>query len=130
MSIASIFNVEVRCPFLDHRFAEFALSLPSDQTFYAGYTKWIVRRSLRGRLPDSVLGMFNKIVPSAIAERGLRERSVDTIKNLLSNMWLEEMGIVDANLVKQAYQDYLDNKTTSTSFFSPVLVESWLRRWH
>lgn len=130
ISVASNFGIEMRYPLWDHRFVEFALSLPSDQIYHAGYTKWIVRRSLRGRLPESVLDMFNKIVPAAIAARGLRERSVGTIKKFLSHMRLEELGVVNANLVKQAYQDYLDGKTDSIDFFLPVFVEAWLRRWH
>lgn len=127
--IASGFHVELRHPLWDHRLIEFALSLPSDQIYHAGYAKWIVRRSLREQLPKQVLEMFSKIVPAAIAHRGLRERSIEKIKNLLVNMRLEELGIVNSVKLQEVYQDYLEGKTENTAFFLPVVVEAWLRRW-
>lgn len=128
-NIKDIFKIEMRYPFWDHRLIEFALSLPAEQVFHAGYAKWIVRRSLRGRLPDEVLDLPRKIIPPTIAERGLRERSVAAVQTLLTNMRLAEMGIVDEELLRQTYLDYLAGKTNNYVFFFPAVLESWLRRW-
>jgi len=48
-------SLEARVPFLDHRLAEFALSLPSDAKFRQGRGKWILRRAVADLVPPSVL---------------------------------------------------------------------------
>lgn len=48
------FSIESRVPFLDHRIAEFAFSLPDDCKMEAGITKRILRESMHGILPDAI----------------------------------------------------------------------------
>jgi asparagine synthase (glutamine-hydrolysing) len=47
--------LEARSPFLDHRFMEFAASIPADLKVRGGEKKWILREALRGWLPDDIL---------------------------------------------------------------------------
>jgi asparagine synthase (glutamine-hydrolysing) len=53
MSMAE--SLEVRAPFLDSRFATYALSLPSHLKLAKGLGKYVLRYALRDRLPSSVL---------------------------------------------------------------------------
>jgi asparagine synthase (glutamine-hydrolysing) len=53
MSMAN--SLEARVPLLDHPLIEFAASLPADLRFRAGQTKYLLKRVLRGRVPDEVL---------------------------------------------------------------------------
>jgi asparagine synthase (glutamine-hydrolysing) len=55
------FSREVRLPFLDHRLVEFSLSLPDDSLFYRGESKWILRRAMRGIVPDPILDRRDKV---------------------------------------------------------------------
>ncbi len=55
------FSIEVRLPFLDPRVAEFALSLPPEFLWRDGTTKWLLRRAMRGRVPDLVLDRRDKV---------------------------------------------------------------------
>jgi asparagine synthase (glutamine-hydrolysing) len=55
------FSIEVRLPFLDPRVAEFALSLPPHLLWRNGTTKWLLRRAMRGLVPDRVLERRDKI---------------------------------------------------------------------
>lgn len=48
-------SLEVRPPLLDHRLVEFALSLETRLLRQHGADKWILRRSLAGRVPEEVL---------------------------------------------------------------------------
>jgi asparagine synthase (glutamine-hydrolysing) len=48
-------GLEARCPFLDQHVASFAAGLPSDMKLHGRTTKWILRRALRGLLPDEIL---------------------------------------------------------------------------
>jgi asparagine synthase (glutamine-hydrolysing) len=53
MSMAE--SLEVRAPFLDSRLAAYALALPAHLKVARGRGKYILRRALRGRLPERVL---------------------------------------------------------------------------
>jgi asparagine synthase (glutamine-hydrolysing) len=53
MSMAN--SLEARVPLLDHPLVEFACSLPPDCRFRDGKTKYLLKRALKGRIPDEVL---------------------------------------------------------------------------
>jgi asparagine synthase (glutamine-hydrolysing) len=48
-------SVEARVPFLDHKLVEFAMSLPQEMKYSKGETKRVLKRALRGVVPDRVL---------------------------------------------------------------------------
>ena len=48
-------SLEARVPLLDHPLVEFACRLPADLRMRGGQTKYLLRRILRGRVPDEVL---------------------------------------------------------------------------
>jgi asparagine synthase (glutamine-hydrolysing) len=48
-------SMEARCPFLDQDVVALAASLPSRYKLLGTRTKWILRRALRGLLPDRIL---------------------------------------------------------------------------
>lgn len=52
--------VEVRLPFLDHRFVEFLFSLPAEFKIHEGWTKWILRKSMEKILPDDIVWRKDK----------------------------------------------------------------------
>lgn len=48
-------GLEAREPFLDHRLVEFAARLPQSMRLRGGAGKWLMKRTLRGTLPDEIL---------------------------------------------------------------------------
>jgi asparagine synthase (glutamine-hydrolysing) len=58
MSMA--FSIESRVPFLDHRLIEFAFSLQDEDLISEGQTKYILRASLDGFLPQAIAGRVDK----------------------------------------------------------------------
>ena len=56
------FSIESRVPFLDRALVEFALSLPEDHLIGAdGTSKNVLRRALRGIVPDQILDRRDKV---------------------------------------------------------------------
>jgi asparagine synthase (glutamine-hydrolysing) len=53
MSMAA--SIESRVPFLDHPLVEFAAALPVRLKLHGVTTKYILRRAMRGLLPDEIL---------------------------------------------------------------------------
>jgi len=58
---AMAFGIETRVPFLDHRLIEFFLRLPAGDKLSHGRTKSVLRRGLRGSVPDMVLDRREKM---------------------------------------------------------------------
>jgi asparagine synthase (glutamine-hydrolysing) len=48
-------SLEAREPLLDHRLVEFAAALPQSMRLRRGEGKWLMKRALRGLLPDDIL---------------------------------------------------------------------------
>jgi asparagine synthase (glutamine-hydrolysing) len=53
-------GVEVRLPFLDHELVEFLFSLPSHFKIREGWTKWLLRISMEGLLPQEIVWRKDK----------------------------------------------------------------------
>jgi asparagine synthase (glutamine-hydrolysing) len=54
------FSIESRVPFLDHRLVQFGFTLRNDERINRGTTKYILRESMRGTLPDAILNRKDK----------------------------------------------------------------------
>jgi asparagine synthase (glutamine-hydrolysing) len=49
------FRVDIRTPAFDRRLVEFCIGIPQDQYLREGCDRWLIRRAMEGRLPDSIL---------------------------------------------------------------------------
>jgi asparagine synthase (glutamine-hydrolysing) len=58
--ISMAFSIENRVPFLNHRLIEFVHSLPDEDLLFLGQTKYILRASLNGRLPQPIADRTDK----------------------------------------------------------------------
>jgi asparagine synthase (glutamine-hydrolysing) len=47
-------SVETRLPFLDYKLVEFAVNCPTSFKLRDGWSKWILRRVMKGILPDAI----------------------------------------------------------------------------
>jgi asparagine synthetase B (glutamine-hydrolysing) len=53
-------SIESRQPFMDYRLVEFLNSLPDVYKLYGGWTKYISRVALKGKLPDRIIWRKDK----------------------------------------------------------------------
>jgi asparagine synthase (glutamine-hydrolysing) len=54
-------GTEVRLPFLNHQLVEFIFSLPPHFKIRNGWTKWLIRTSMKDRLPSNITWRKDKI---------------------------------------------------------------------
>ena len=73
--------VEVRMPFLDHRLLENVFSIPENYLLRNGYTKYLLRRSLVGKLPDSIIWQRAKVGFSAPKKSWLSENTNESLED-------------------------------------------------
>jgi asparagine synthase (glutamine-hydrolysing) len=127
MSMAS--SVESRLPFLDYRLVEFAFGLPDRFKLRDGYTKYILRRSMRGRLPDRLVEARVKLrfnAPYAGWFRG-------PWRPMISDLLLGECEV--APYLKgdrfrtrlRAYLDGSDSSLATRMLWRVLATELWLR---
>jgi len=52
--VSAAFSTETRLPYLDYRIVEFSFSLPETQKIKNGWSKFVLRNSMKGFVPESV----------------------------------------------------------------------------
>jgi asparagine synthase (glutamine-hydrolysing) len=107
--LAAVSQVEQSHPFLDRRVVEFCMGLPLEQRMSAGVTRVIVRRAMKGILPEKIRQRQFKAMPSyslsrVLLTRDLRElgerlRAVNTLGEWVDLPAVERMY---AGLVRDA----------------------------
>lgn len=53
--MSMISSIEARVPFLDHKFVELAMSIPANQRYKDGNLKHLLKKSVRGLIPDEII---------------------------------------------------------------------------
>jgi len=127
---AAGFGIEVRHPFLDRRLFEYVLAVPGEQLFRLGSTKDLLRRAMRGILPESIRLRSGKTAFSPFLDLVLRERAEGEVRELLRAPRVAELGFSDGERLQSLYIDVLDgcsNESRRTLWYATTL-EIWLRR--
>jgi asparagine synthase (glutamine-hydrolysing) len=119
--------VDRRYPFLDRRVAEFALAVPVDQKVRLGESRSILRRALKGLVPDAVLQRRTKAGPSEAFMRALiRQRH--WLTTLLRDPRVCAHGIVDRAGLHSALNRVTHGHASDQSLLIRCLsLELWLR---
>jgi asparagine synthase (glutamine-hydrolysing) len=74
-NLRAAFGVDFRMPAFDRRVVEFCVGIPQEQNLRKGRERWLIKRTMKGRLPDVVL--YNKKRGAQAADwypRMIRER--------------------------------------------------------
>lgn len=118
------FSIENRVPFATQRLADLALSFPPSFHFGPeGEGKYVLRRAVRGLVPDAILDRRDKI--------GFANDDADNL--LKCDVWVEEVirsssdcPFVARDLLVRAWSDWKRNRRGSTAWLWSTLV---LVRW-
>ncbi len=125
------FSIESRVPFLDFRLVDWAINLPPHIKITAGQTKAILRRTMRGMVPDEVIDRRDKmgfVTPQKLWMQGqLGEYMAATFaKPNLRIAWL-----VDKEALRSDMNAFsLESRTLSDSvLFRFFMLEVWMERF-
>ena len=91
--VAMANSVEGRYPFLDYRVIEFAATLPPDFKMHGLNEKYILKKMMEGRLPESVLKRPKQAYRAPIANSFLSSSPHIYVNELLSENGLKETGL-------------------------------------
>ncbi|MCP5508051.1 MAG: asparagine synthase (glutamine-hydrolyzing) [Chlamydiales bacterium] len=96
-------SVEARTPFLDYRLVEFILGLPTDYKIADGWTKRLLRYSMRGVIPEEIRTRKDKMAFVTPEEVWMKEDSTDLFRHALH----QAIG-ASGGLIKQSIADSFD----------------------
>lgn len=121
-------GVELRCPYLDSRLLEYAMSLPSGVLFEAGQDKALVRRALEGILPEPVRTQSAAVHFDPVVDIGLLDRREAYVEELFEESRLVERGFVDESAYRSQVQHLLGDGVGRRRIWTLVTLELWLRQ--
>jgi asparagine synthase (glutamine-hydrolysing) len=94
-------SVEGRYPFLDYRVIEFAASLPADYKMHGLNEKFILKKMMHNRLPESVLKRPKQAYRAPIASSFLSSPAREYVMELLSEKDISQTGLFSYSSVQR-----------------------------
>jgi asparagine synthase (glutamine-hydrolysing) len=127
MSMAN--SIELRVPFLDHRLVEYAASVPSRNKIRRGDTKFVLKRSLEGQLPITILRRRKMGFPTPL-EIMFRGELFDYASELLLSPQATSRGYFGADAVKRLLVEHRSGKAANhREIWQQVVLEEWHRKF-
>ena len=102
-------SLEVRAPFLDHELAGWVARLPASMKMRGGRKKWLLRETLRGRLPDSILDRPKKGFGIPLA-KWLRSEMHDWAASVLDDLQADLGHLVRADRARALLAEHRAGK--------------------
>jgi asparagine synthase (glutamine-hydrolysing) len=126
MSMAT--SVESRVPFLDHRLVEFTCSLPERLKLRGPTTKYILRESMKGILPEPILSRSKMGFPVPIASwfRGPYKWVID--EYVMSERAMNR-GLFNREFVEQLVNRHQAGENHDERLWALVNFEIWQRQF-
>ena len=121
-------SLEVRCPLLDHRVAEFAWSLPIEMKIRGGDAKWLLRQVLYQHVPRALVDRPKAGFSVPVGD-WLRAELRDWAEDLLDERQLREGGCFNPAPVRKLWSDHLTGaRNGQYALWSVLMFEAWRRR--
>ncbi len=124
-------GVEIRSPLYDKRIIEFALTRPREERSLGPETKRLLRASMRGLLPDSILQPRAKRTgeTGGYFTRSMRAQLPAMVDALFNHSLLEQAGVIDAKVFRQSVTDYAKGVQSNfaVGLYFTLQAELWLR---
>ncbi len=119
-------GIEVRVPFLDVELADYAMSLPSRWKARTGQGKWIVRRALRGIVPDEVLD-GRKSGFGVPYSYWLQKPLAGWLREVFTDAVTQESGLFDGAALETAIDAHVSGRRNLGFLLYKALI---LALWH
>ena len=124
-------GVEIRSPLYDRRIIEFALTRPREEKSTGNETKRLLRASMRGLLPDSILQARAKRTgeTGGYFTRSMRQHLPAMATAFFDDSMLARAGVIDAIEFRQRVTDYARGVQSNfaVGLYFTLQTELWLR---
>ena len=122
-------SIEARLPFLDYQFVEYVLSLPEEYKIQDGATKVILRKALKGILPDLIINRHDKmgfVTPEVIWLKEYKNEFISIIEEAI--VILPEL--INKKAIK-LFDDMVNKKIPfSWDVWRIICFVKWIKRFN
>jgi asparagine synthase (glutamine-hydrolysing) len=123
-------SLEVRPPFLDPRVVEFANRLPSQFKLNGGVSKYVLRRLMKDKLPQSVLRR-PKIGFDIPIHEWFRGELRPLLLETLSEETVSANGLFDWQAIKRLIDNHLERKANvGYHLWGLLVLFIWMKKWN
>lgn len=128
--IASMANsLEVRCPFLDHEFVEFAAKIPSRLKRDGTGGKVILKRAVKGLLPSEILNKPKSGFGLPLV-KWFRNNLAPMLKETLLDETSKRRGLFEQHLFQKMVNEHIDgSRDWSNRLWAFLFLELWFREF-
>jgi asparagine synthase (glutamine-hydrolysing) len=121
-------SIEARPPLLDHKFVEFAATIPARLRLAGRDTKYIFKKAMRGILPDAIIDRRKHgfAVPLGHWFRG---ELAGFARDMLLSDACRERGIFDTRAVERLFQLHQRGRDLDLQLWTMLSFELWCRRF-
>ncbi|NJE42902.1 asparagine synthase (glutamine-hydrolyzing) [Thermococcus sp. GR6] len=124
-------SIETRVPFLDPELVEFVLATPSDAKIRNGVTKFLLRRGLKGIVPDKILDRTDKVAfETPDQDMAASSEVKEFIEKIITSERFKNRPYWDW---KKVYRLYTSKRGKGVLIGDPlwrvIITEMWLRVW-
>ncbi len=92
-------SIEGRYPFLDYRVIEFCSSLPADYKLNGLNEKYLLKKLLKNRIPESIIKRSKQAYRAPIKSVFLANKSADYVKEMLSEPYFRKVDVFNFDSV-------------------------------
>ena len=121
-------SVELRVPFLDHKVMEFAANIPSKYKVHGKTTKYILKKTLSGVIPEELIHRKKAGFPVPYG-KWLRNEMYDFSKEILLDDRATRRGYFDKKGLEKIVEENKSGGMYSKEIFSLLVLELWHRRF-
>jgi asparagine synthase (glutamine-hydrolysing) len=125
------FSLEARVPFLDYRLVEKVMVTSGDMIIKKGMTKYILRESMKGILPEKIRSRRDKMGFETPQDEWFRSALWQKIVfNILNSDSFKERNLVAPQKALQQYNKHLSGKiSVAKEIWKWVHLELWFREF-
>jgi asparagine synthetase B (glutamine-hydrolysing) len=116
------FRLEGRYPFLDRRLLEFAFAIPDSQRFKPGVSKFVLRQSVRGILPERLRLRSDKADLTELYPRAMIALGGE---HLFDHLEVVKNGWVDGVVVRKLYRSMAEAFARGDPSYMENVLELW-----
>ncbi len=124
-------SIESRVPFCDHELVEYVLLLPPEAKVSEGITKVLLRKGLKGILPDEIRERVSKIGFATPDKDILRTKEGrEFAEAIIRSKSFRKRPYWDYRKVIKMLEDHVSGKKNwGQELWKVLILELWLREW-
>jgi asparagine synthase (glutamine-hydrolysing) len=121
-------SIEARVPLLDHRFVEFAATIPPELKLKGKTTKYIFKKAMEGLVPDEILYRPKRGFAIPLG-RWFRGQLGSYMRDLLLSQKSIERGLFRKSYIERLIQMNDRGRPLDLQLWSLITFELWCRRF-